>query len=371
MRPEPATGIRYLRQFDVAEPGHERVSLKEIQSRISGNRETWLVTGAAGFIGSHLLEQLLLLDQRVVAVDNFATGSHLNLESVRQAVGAERYRRNCRFVEGDVRDYALCESLCQGADYVLHQAALSSVPLSLEDPLQAHDTNLTASLNLMWASVHARVRRFVYASSCAVYGDQHSLPHREAFPGQAMSPYAVGKFSAELYARNFCDSHGLATVGLRYFNIFGPRQSATGAYAAVIPSFVRDILDGKPVRINGDGKTSRDFCFVDNVVQANLLAATQENTECFGQVFNVASGEQLSILELYREITDYLDLRYPEIDVGVPRFADFRRGEVRHSLADISRISESMGYRPATSVRSGLSITLDWYLENGATRAAG
>ena len=290
---------------------------------------------------------------------------------MRSSVGDDRYRSNCRFVEGDLRDSALCETLCQDVDFVLHQAALCSVPLSLEQPLQTHDTNVTASLNLMWASVHARVKRFVYASSCAVYGDQRSLPHREELTGHALSPYAVGKFATELYAANFFESHELPTVGLRYFNIFGPRQSADGAYAAVIPSFVRDILGGKQVRINGDGKTSRDFCFVDNVVQANLLAARQAREECFGNVFNVASGDQLSILELYREIADYLAQRQPGINILDPRFEDFRPGEIRHSRGDISRISQSLGYRPAPSVREGLWTTLDWYMENGATRATG
>jgi UDP-N-acetylglucosamine 4-epimerase len=344
------------------------VSLSRLQSRIAADRKTWLVTGAAGFIGSHLLEQLLLLDQRVIAVDDFSTGSRLNLESVRQGVGAERYRANCKFIEGDLRDFTVCEQVCQQADYVLHQAALCSVSMSLETPLQAHETNLTASLNLMWASVQAGVSRFVYASSCAVYGDQSSLPHCETYAAQPMSPYAVGKFGTELYARNFHDCYRLNTVGLRYFNIFGPRQAVEGAYTAVIPSFARDMLDARPVQINGDGLTSRDFCFIDNVVQANLLAATTDDTDCFGKVFNVAGGEQISILELYEMIRDYFAVHCPEIEIGVPVHGDFRPGEIHHSLGDISLIADRLGYCPTPSVREALSITLDWYLENGAAR---
>lgn len=347
------------------------VSLSPLQSKIAADRKTWLVTGAAGFIGSHLLEHLLLLDQRVVAVDDFSTGSRLNLELVRQGVGVERYGANCKFIEGDLRDFTVCEKICEQVDYVLHQAALCSVPLSLDAPLQSHNTNVTASLNLMWASLQAGVSRFVYASSCAVYGDQPLLPHRETQTGQPKSPYAVGKIATELYARNFYDCYQLNTVGLRYFNVFGPRQAVDGAYTAVIPGFVSDVLEARQVQINGDGHSSRDFCFIDNVVQANLLAATTDDVDCFGKVFNVSSGERVSILELYEVVRSYFAVHCPEIDPGAARHCDFRPGEIRHSLGDISLIADRLGYRPTSSMREGLSITLGWYLENGATRTTG
>jgi UDP-N-acetylglucosamine 4-epimerase len=337
---------------------------------VSAHKKTWLVTGAAGFIGSHLLEQLLRLDQRVVAVDNFCTGSRDNLDAVRAGVGAHRFDANCSFIEGDVREVEVCEAVCQNVDYVLHQAALCSVPRSLQDPLATHDTNLTAMLNLMWACVQAGVGRFIYASSCSVYGDLAPLPHRETQAARPMSTYAVGKYAAELYAKSFHDSYQLQTIGLRYFNIFGPRQSADSAYAAVIPSFVRDIAAGGRARIYGDGEVSRDFCYVDNVVQANLLAATTTASSCFGQVFNVASGEEISIRELYRLVRLHLSEHYPEIEVGEPIYCDPRPVEIKHSRGDFSRIEAAMGYCPAPSPHEGLALTLNWYLENGRGRSA-
>ena len=340
------------------------MSFESLKQTLANESKTWLVTGAAGFIGSHLVECLLHLKQQVVAIDNFSTGSRATLDAIAKSVGTETFSDRFRFVEADISDFDACQAVCQDADYVLHHAALSSVPLSLDDPLASYASNVSGSLNLMRASQQARVKRFVYASSSAVYGDHPALPNREPQTGRQLSPYAVGKYACELYARNFFDCYQLETIGLRYFNIFGPRQSEQGAYAAVIPCFVRNILDDVPIEIFGDGKSSRDFCYIDNVIQANLLSALTDSSESLGQVFNVSCGEQISILQLYQSIKRYLDANYPEMVVHEAVHRDFRPGEVRHSFGDISKLSATMGYRPSHFFADGLAETLDWYLSS-------
>lgn len=340
------------------------MSFEDLKQKIASSDNTWLVTGAAGFIGSQLVESLLQLNQQVVAIDNFSSGSQANLDAIANSTGAERYAAKVNFVEGDIGDFDTCESICRNVDYVLHHAAQSSVPLSIENPLACYNTNVSGSLNLLQASQQARVKRFVFASSSAVYGDHPSLPNQESRTGRQLSPYAVGKYVVELYARNYFDCYQLPTIGLRYFNIFGPRQSTKSAYAAVIPCFVTDILNRRPIQIYGDGKSSRDFCHIENVIQANLLAASTESSECFGQVFNLSGGTQTSILELYRLIKQYLEQNYPQLPVHEPVFRDPRPGEIRHSLGDVSKLTQMMDYKPSHGFDEGLAKTLDWYLQN-------
>ena len=339
------------------------MSFEIVKSRIKENKKTWLVTGAAGFIGSHLVENLLLLNQNVVAIDNFSGGSKENLKAIEKSVGANKYTGGFRFIEGDICDFASCQQACEGVNYVLHQAAQSSVTRSFETPVKTHESNVTGTLNLMRASVEFGVKQFIFASSAAVYGDHPGIPNTEQQTGEQLSPYAESKYNCELHARNFFDSYHLETIGLRYFNIYGPRQCVNGPDAAVIPVFVRDILNDKPVQIYGDGNTTRDFCFIDNVVQANLLSAITGSSKCFGQIFNVSSSEQLSIFELYQLIKKYIEKQYPELDIFEPIYKKFRSGDIKHSLGDISRIEADMGYKPTHYIGEGLPITLDWYLK--------
>jgi len=338
------------------------MNFDNVKSEIKNNHKTWLVTGAAGFIGSHLVESLLTLNQKVIAIDNFSGGSKQNLDAIEKTVGADKYKGSFRFVEGDICDFATCQNVCEGVDYVLHQAAQSSVTRSFEAPIETHETNVTGTLNLMRAGVEFGVKRFIFASSAAVYGDHPGLPNKEEQIGKQLSPYSVSKYNCELHARHFFDSYQLKTIGLRYFNIYGPRQCLDGSYAAVIPSFAIDILNKKPVQIFGDGATSRDFCFVDNVVYANLLSAITDSEKCFGQVFNVSSGEQISILELYQLINKCFRDKHPQLEIFQPVHRDARAGEVKHSFADISHIAAKLGYRPSHLISEGLPITLEWYV---------
>jgi UDP-N-acetylglucosamine 4-epimerase len=319
---------------------------------------TWLVTGAAGFIGSNLVERLLRGGHRVVGLDNFATGHRRNLDEVQKAVGADAAAR-FRLVEGDVRELDACRRACQGVDVVLHQAALGSVPRSLKDPLTSHQVNVDGTLHVFLAARDAGVKRVVYASSSSVYGDHPALPKVEEQIGKALSPYAVTKRSMELYAQVFADAYRMELVGLRYFNVFGRRQDPEGPYAAVIPRWIAALLRGEPCVIYGDGETSRDFCYVDNVVQANLLAGTAPaGSAALNQVFNIAYGARTTLTELNQLLRD----RLPNRDLPGPQYQPFREGDIRHSLADVDKARRLLGYAPTHSVAQGLDETMGWYL---------
>lgn len=321
---------------------------------------TWLVTGVAGFIGSNLLEALLKLDQRVVGLDNFATGKRRNLEAVKALVTPAQWAA-FRFLEGDICDAASCRRACAGVDLVLHQAALGSVPRSLADPLATHAANLTGFINMLVAVREAKVRRLVYASSSAVYGDHPELPKVENKIGRPLSPYAATKLMNEIYADNFARAYGLESIGLRYFNVFGPRQDPEGAYAAVIPKWIAALLRREPVQVNGDGETSRDFCHIENVVQANLLAATTPQTTAVNQVYNIAVGERTTLNELFLMLKTGLRRHDATLPDTQPAYGAFRPGDVRHSLADINKASRLLGYAPTRRVREGLELSLEWY----------
>jgi UDP-N-acetylglucosamine 4-epimerase len=332
-----------------------------LKAQLPAAPRTWLVTGVAGFIGSNLLEALLQLDQRVVGLDNFATGHQRNLDQVQASVGAERWAR-FSFTRGDIRDSETCQALCKGVDYVLHQAALGSVPRSLEDPLTTHASNNTGFLNMLVAARDAQVKRFVYAASSSTYGDHPGLPKVEDVIGKPLSPYAVTKLVNELYADVFGRCYGMQSIGLRYFNIFGRRQDPEGAYAAVVPKWVSSMVHNQPVYINGDGETSRDFCYIDNVIQANLLAATSSHAEAANQVYNVAVGDRTTLNQLFEAIRLLLLPKFPHLAGFKPVYRDFRAGDVRHSLADITKAQTRLGYQPTHRIGEGLAEAMDWYV---------
>lgn len=330
------------------------------KEELKANPRVWLITGVAGFIGSNLLETLLGLDQVVVGLDNFATGHQRNLDEVQGLVRSEQWAR-FRFVEGDICDLATCHSVTAGVDYVLHQAALGSVPRSINDPITSHRANVDGFLNMLVAARDAGVKRFVYAASSSTYGDHPGLPKVEDVIGKPLSPYAVTKYVNELYADVFGKTYGLSTIGLRYFNVFGPRQDPNGAYAAVIPKWFAALISGESVFINGDGKTSRDFCYVANAVQANLLAATAQQVEAANQIYNVAVGDRTELVGLFEEIRDLLAESYPDRKDSTPVFRDFRAGDVRHSLADIGKAQRLLGYQPSHRIKDGLREAMAWY----------
>ncbi len=335
---------------------------ERLQAELRQAPQTWLVTGVAGFIGSNLLETLLKLDQRVVGLDNFATGHQRNLDEVKSLVSPAQWG-NFKFIQGDIRQLADCQKACVGVDYVLHEAALGSVPRSLADPLATNDTNITGFLNMLVAARDAKVQSFTYAASSSTYGDHPALPKVEENIGNPLSPYAVTKYVNELYASVFARSYGFKTIGLRYFNVFGPRQDPNGAYAAVIPKWTDALLKGETVYINGDGETSRDFCFVANAVQANLLAACCPD-EAKDQVYNVAVGDRTSLNQLHLHLRDNLSSRFPHIKEATPVYRDFRAGDVRHSLADISKANKLIGYQPTHRIHEGLAEAMLWYIEH-------
>lgn len=334
-----------------------------LQQTLSQSPHTWLVTGVAGFIGSNLLETLLKLDQRVAGLDNFSTGHQRNLDQVQQRVTPAQWGR-FQMIQGDICDLDICRQACAGVDYVLHQAALGSVPRSIEDPILTNSSNITGFLHMLVAARDAGVKAFVYAASSSTYGDHPGLPKVEDQIGGPLSPYAVTKYVNELYGDVFARCYGFTTIGLRYFNIFGQRQDPDGAYAAVIPKWIAAMIKHEPVYINGDGETSRDFCYIDNTVQANLLAATCTDPAARNQIYNVAVGERTSLNQLFESIRSELAPRFPYLADYKPVYRDFRAGDVLHSLADISKAKTLLHYQPTHTIREGLKVAMDWYVHD-------
>jgi len=333
---------------------------EKVQQDLRQTPRTWLVTGCAGFIGSNILETLLKLEQSVVGLDNFSTGYQHNLDEVRQSVTAEQWQR-FKFIEGDIRDFATCEKAVTGVDFVLHQAALGSVPRSIKDPITTNAVNITGFLNMLTAARDAQVASFVYAASSSTYGDHPDLPKVEDKIGKPLSPYAVTKFVNEIYADVFARTYGFASVGLRYFNVFGKRQDPDGAYAAVIPKWIAAMIRNEDVMVNGDGETSRDFCFVENAVQANILAA-MSHAEGESHVYNVAVNARTSLNELYRHLATTLGKHGVKYEKQ-PQYRDFRAGDVRHSQADITKAKTKLGYEPLYTIVQGLEVAMPWYTQ--------
>lgn len=326
-------------------------------------KKTWLVTGSAGFIGSNLVEFLLANNQRVIGLDNFSTGFQRNLDEALELVG-EKASQNFTFIKGDITNFDTCEKACKGVDIILHNAALGSVPRSIADPVTSNASNITGFVNMLTAAKNTGIKRFVYASSSSVYGDSKELPKVEGCEGSLLSPYAVTKMTSELYAGVFERVYGMETIGLRYFNVFGRRQDPNGAYAAVIPKWLGALLKGQDVIINGDGETSRDFTYIENVIQANLLAGMTDNVEAFGDVFNVAVGGRSTLNELYALLKQELS-KYTNLSVKKEaRYCDFRDGDIRHSNADISKIKALLGYVPTHDIYRGMEEVVEWYIHN-------
>jgi UDP-N-acetylglucosamine 4-epimerase len=332
-----------------------------VRTSLRHSPQRWLVTGAAGFIGSNITKTLLSLGQQVIGLDNFSSGYQRNID---QAV-AESAEGGGTFqlLTGDIEDISVCRHACAGVDYVIHQAAIGSVPRSMDDPVAVNRTNVDGFVNMITAARDAGVRRFVYASSCAVYGDAPETPKREDGQLVALSPYAVTKHVNELYAAVYQRAFGIGTVGLRYFNVYGPRQDPDGPYAAVIPIWTRNLIVDEPCRIYGDGQTTRDFIYVDDVVQANILAALSEESAT-GTVYNVGSSRSTSLTALFDAIRDALAAKRPDIGDREPAFEPFRNGDIRHSRADTTKAAARLGFAPAHDIRSGLDAAVDWYAAN-------
>jgi len=328
----------------------------------SSNPKTWLITGVSGFIGSNLLEELLKLGQFVIGLDNFSTGYRRNLEEVQKKVGSQTWAR-FSFIEGDIRNIGTCRKACGGVDYVLHQAALGSVPRSIGHPIETNESNVDGFLNMLVATRDAGINRFVYASSSSVYGDSPELPQVEEKTGKLLSPYAVSKYVNELYADVFAMNYGLKVIGLRYFNVFGKRQDPNGAYAAVIPKWISTLIKGERPIIHGDGETSRDFCYIDNVIHANLLSSMTDEHEALNKVYNIACGESTTLNELFGLIKESLAHHLPIVQAIEPIYGPFRKGDIRHSLADIRAAKSMLAYHPEYDVKEGLAHSILWYLE--------
>jgi UDP-N-acetylglucosamine/UDP-N-acetylgalactosamine 4-epimerase len=336
---------------------------EQIVEQLKSKRHRWLVTGAAGFIGSNLVEALLRLNQSVVGLDNFSTGHQRNLDQVQALVGSAAWK-HFHFIRGDICDLNTCNEASKGVDYVLHHAALGSVPRSIEDPIMSNHSNVTGFVNMLVAARDAKTKRFVYAASSSTYGDHPGLPKVEDQIGKPLSPYAVTKYVNELYADVFGRCYDVESIGLRYFNIFGPRQDPDGAYAAVIPKWIASMIKNETLLVNGDGETSRDFCYVENVVQANILSATTTNKDAINQVYNVAVNERTTLNQLFDMQRSLLVKRFAHLENFKPKYQDFRAGDVRHSLADISKAQNLLGYVPTHRIGDGLRTAMDWYVKD-------
>jgi len=339
---------------------------QQLQQHLKTNQHTWLITGVAGFIGSNLLEKLLILNQKVIGLDNFETGYQHNLDQAIEdanKVAGKDQSSLFNFIKGDIRELDDCHKACKNIDYVLHQAALGSVPRSIEDPIRTNKANIDGFLNMLVAAKDAKVKSFVYAASSSTYGDHPDLPKVEDKIGNPLSPYAVTKLVNELYAQVFARTYDFNTIGLRYFNIFGKRQDPNGAYAAVIPKWTEAIINGKEVFINGDGETSRDFCYIENTIQMNLLAATTENSEATNQIYNVAHNQRTTLNELYQLIKERLETSKLDTSKSKLSFHDFRAGDVRHSQADITKAKTLLSYQLIQDIKQGLDEAMDWYVK--------
>lgn len=337
-----------------------------LRKNLKKNQHTWLITGVAGFIGSNLLEELLILNQKVVGIDNFETGYQHNISQAIQDANKftkNKLKKNFKFIKGDIKNLKDCKKACKGVDYVLHQAALGSVPRSIEKPIITNEININGFLNILVASKEAKVKRLVYASSSSVYGDKLELPKLEDQIGNPLSPYALTKLVNELYADVFSRNFSLNAIGLRYFNVFGKRQDPSGPYAAVIPKWISAILNEDDVKIFGDGETSRDFCYIDNVIQMNLLAATLKLKDANHQVYNVALNERINLKKLHQMILTQLKKKVKNFKIKKPVYLDFRKGDVKHSMANIEK-AKTIGYHPEYNVQKGLKKSIDWYISN-------
>ena len=339
-------------------------SYTKIKKTLLVNPKIWLITGVAGFIGSNLLETLLRLDQKVVGLDNFSTGNEYNLKEVQGLVSKKQWA-NFTFIKGNISNLKSCQLACQGIDYVLHQAAIGSVPRSIKDPINTNKSNITGFLNMLVAAKDANVKNFVYAASSSTYGDHKKLPKKEHIIGNPLSPYAVTKYVNELYADVFNKSYEFNSIGLRYFNVFGKRQTPNSTYAAVIPKWIHAIIKSEEIFINGDGKTSRDFCFIENAIQANILAATNTNKKAFNNIYNIALGDRTSLNELYAMLQSAIN-KQSNIKHSKLIYRDFRAGDVKHSQADISKAKNLLGYRPTHKVKPGIDETINWHLEHNS-----
>ena len=362
-----------MNQEQITNHESQITTFEALKEQLKSQQQTWLITGNAGFIGSNLTEFLLNHNQNVVGLDNFSTGYQHNIDDVLSQVGEEN-AKHFTFIEGDIADMETCQKACEGVDIVLHQAALGSVPRSIDDPVTSNRSNVTGFLNMITAAKDAGIKRFVYASSSSVYGDSQELPKVEARTGNVLSPYAAMKATNELYGSVFHKVYGMETLGLRYFNVFGRRQDPNGAYAAVIPKWVASMLKGEDVFINGDGETSRDFTYIDNVIQMNVLAGLTDNPEAFGEAFNVAVGGRNTLNELYKLIQDKLNksliTNHQSPITKSPIYRDFRPGDIRHSNADITKAKTIVGYEPTHDIYQGMEEAIEWYIKNIGERVA-